>query len=403
MSTELIHSPIGAHFWPFAASGLRYLNHGSFGAVPSPVAEAEDRLRQSLRANPFDDLVFSHGGLWNEAHKGLMEENRRALAQQVGADADGFVLTQGATEGVNVVLKSLALRQFFKPEDEILVTSQGYNACTNAARDIAALTGAVVKVAQLPFPIEESSQITTAILAATTDKTRLALVDHISSLPGCILPIQEIVAALQARGVAVLVDGAHALFQVPLALDQLGADFYVGNCHKWFCSPLGAGFLSVASRWRDQIRPLVTSHAYNDDSTELSPFIKAFNWTGTRDYSAFFVMREAADFLSSLMPGGWDALRARNHALVQYGQQLLLDALKQKSPVPPEMMGSMASVVLPDGDAYALRRAVCTDHQFVLQLVPWGGPGKRLLRLSAHAYNHAGEYQKLAEVLPAYL
>lgn len=402
MTNLPLSQPCWAGFWPYQAQGISYLNHGSFGSVPIPVRQAEDKLRENLRANPMAALVFDHGGLLCEAGRGLMEDNRRFLAGLVGAEAEGFVLTQGATESVNIVLKSLALRGYFAPGDEILVTSQGYNACTNAVREVAALTGAVMVTAELPFPFEAPEQVIEAILAAVSDKTKFALIDHITSLPGYILPIKAIVEGLQARGVPVLVDGAHALFQVDLDLAALGADFYVGNCHKWFCAPLGAGFLAVAERWRCDIRPLLTSHAYNDTSTSLSPFVKAFSWTGTRDYSAFFVMKDCADFLTSLA-GGWQALRARNHALALYGQKIISAAVGSALPVPELMLGSMAPVVLPDGDALALRDILWRQHRIITQLPAWPAPGQRLLRLSAHAYNQPEEYERLAEILPKYL
>jgi isopenicillin-N epimerase len=395
--------PKWAELWPFEKQGIIYLNHGSFGAVPLPVQIAEERVRARLRANPFDHLVFEHGGLWHEKNKGLMEDNRRKLAAFVSADADGFVLTPCATEGVNTVLKSLALRGHFRRDDEILITSQGYNACNNAVHEIAAFAGAKVVVAQLPFPVESPEQVTHSILTATSDKTRLALVDHITSAPGHILPIEDIVPGLQQRGITVLVDGAHAPGQVPLNLDQLGADFYVGNCHKWLCAPPGAAFLSVAPKWRDSVRALTTSHPYNDDTTELPPLIKSFNWTGTRDYSAFFVLGETLTFLNSLAPGGIWEMVAANRELVRYGRQVVGDAIGVKPMLPDSMMGTMADIVLPPGEVMPLRKALRERYNMVTQLLEWPQPGQRFLRLSAHAYNCKAQYDKLAEVLPKLL
>ncbi len=382
-----------AALWPFEKQGILYLNHGSFGAVPLPVQAAEDRVRQRLRENPFDHLEYEHGG--------LMEENRRFLAGLVQAEADGFVLTRSATDGVNAVFRSLQGEGFFRPGDEILVTRYGYNACNNVARLVAAQTGAKVVEVDLPFPVESAEEIRTTIAAAVTDRTRFAMVDHISSIQAVILPIAAIVADMKARGVPVLVDGAHALAQVPLALDELGADFYVGNCHKWFCAPPGTGFLSVAARWREKIVPTVVSHGYNDPSEELPPLVKMFAWTGTEDYSGRFVLKETHTFLESLSPQGLWGVVASNRALVREGYSLLLEALNEKKPlVPDDLMGTMATVLLPPCDAQGVRKVLRERHNMVTQLLPEAEKGRHVLRISAHAYNTPEQYQTLARILP---
>lgn len=390
-----------AALWPFEKQGILYLNHGSFGAVPLPVQAAEDRVRQRLRENPFDHLVYEHGGLWSQRDFGLMEENRRFLAGLVLAEADGFVLTRSATDGVNAVFRSLQGAGFFRPGDEILVTRYGYNACNNVARLVAAQTGAKVVEVNLPFPVESAEEIRTAIATAVTDRTRFAMVDHISSIQAVILPIAAIVADMKARDVPILVDGAHALAQVPLALDELGADFYVGNCHKWFCAPPGTGFLSVAEHWREKIVPTVVSHGYNDPSEELPPLVKMFAWTGTEDYSGRFVLKETHAFLDSLSPKGLWGVVAANRALVREGYGLLLDALGEKKPlVPDALMGTMATVLLPPCDAIAVKKALWDEYNIITQLQAGVEQGRSILRISAHAYNTQDQYQKLARVLP---
>ena len=388
-----------ARHWKFE-DGIVCLNHGSFGAVPLPVQIAENNVRQRLRDNAFDHLVFEHGGLLSQAHTGLMEENRHHLADLVHADTEGFVLTQGATDGVNAVFRSLRERGYFKPGDEILITSHTYNACANVAHETAALTGAKVVVADLPFPVESAGQIRSVVSNIITDKTKLAMIDHIPSIQAYISPIEDVVADMKARNVPVLVDGAHALAQVPLNLDRLGADFYVGNCHKWFCAPPGSGFLSVAPKWREVIHPTVLSHGYNDESPELSPLVKMFAWTGTRDYSSMFVLKEAHQFLDSLSSQGmWDMV-ASNRALVREGYGLLLDTLKQKPNVPEDMMGTMATVILPPCEALAVKQRLRDEHGFVTQLLPNAVNGRPILRISAHAYNSRSQYEKLAAALP---
>jgi len=378
-------------FWPFAEQGVIYLNHGSFGAVPKPVHAAQQALQQQLYANPMDFLTGPHTE--------LMSANRLHIAALTQADPQGLVLLSGATEGVNTVFSSLQAHGHFKPGDEILITSHGYNACNNVAREVAQRTGAKIVEVQLPFPIEDAAQIRTLISAAVTDKTKLAMIDHISSIQAAIYPIADIVADMKAKGVPVLVDGAHALGQVPLNLTALDADFYTGNCHKWFCAPVGAGFLSIAPRWREVMRPLILSHGYNDPAPQPSRLLKMFGWTGTKDYSAQFVLRETSAFFDTLMPGGLESVRINNCALVREGAQIIEDELGWQRTVPDSMSGTMISFLMPPGDAALLKQRLRQELNMVTQIIVNGWNNQSVLRISAHAYNQRGDYEKLAAAL----
>lgn len=228
-----------------------FLNHGSFGATPRDVLGEQARVRQELEAEP---LRFFDRHYLEEIDRSRME-----LAVFVGADPEGLAFVVNATTGVNTVLQSLRL----DAGDEILVTDHEYNACRNAVDAVAERCGAEVVVAPIPFPLTGEEDVLESILNRVTHRTRVLLVDHVTSQTGLVLPIQRLVDEVQACGVDVLVDGAHAPGMVDLDLEAIGAAYYTGNCHKWVCAPKGAAFLSVREDRRDEVRPLVISHGAN--------------------------------------------------------------------------------------------------------------------------------------------
>lgn len=377
--------------WDFG--GVDYMNHGSYGACPRRVQDFVQQQRLALMRNPIEYYAIDNP-------KNL-KENRAFWAEFTHADPEGIVHVECATLAVSTVLKSLALRGFFKTGDEILLTSHGYNACNNAVRELADFAGIKIVIATIPFPLTASEQATEAVLAAATDKTRLALIDHITSETGVIFPIQEIVAGLKLRGIDTLVDGAHAPAQTPIDLGRLGAAFYTGNGHKWLCGAPGCAFLYVREDFRDRIRPLSTSHGANDPNPAMSVFQKTFAWTGTRDTTPFSTPKVAFDTLSALHPEGLRGVVKDNRQLVRYGYRLLLDALGTTPHAPDDMIGTMASVILPPGNGGQLYNHLRQKYGFVTQLgdmSPQYGKG-RILRISAQAHNQPEQYVRLTKAL----
>lgn len=371
-----------------------FLNHGSFGACPRAVLEYQQVMRDRMERQPLQFLA--------RELEGLLDHARASLAAFVGADPDCLVYVPSATAGVNTVLRSLE----FKPGDELLVTDQEYNACRNALNYAAERTGARVVAVPIPFPLENSGQIVDAVLAAVTPKTRLALLDHVVSQTGLVLPMERLVAGLQAKGVDCLVDGAHSPGMIPLNLNALGAAYYTGNCHKWLCAPKGSAFLHVRKDLQQHIRPLVISHGANTSRTDRSKFLVEFGWAGTSDPSACLAVPEAIKFMASLLPGGWRAVMERNRALALAGRDILCAALRIPAPCPDEFVGSTAAVPLPDSPAerrpilpafeYPLQVELRTKHQIEVPMMPWPAPPKRLLRISAQLYNSTLQYDFLA-------
>jgi isopenicillin-N epimerase len=334
-----------------------------------------------------------------------LDRARAALADFVGAPADDLVFVPNATAGVNTVLRSLR----FQSGDELLVTDHEYNACRNALDFVADRTGARIVVVAIPFPVRDENQILGSILEKVTPRTRLALVDHVTSQTGLIFPLARLATELAARGVEVLVDGAHAPGMVPLNLSELGVAYYTGNCHKWICAPKGAAFLFVQPSHQPKIRPLSISHGANSPRADRSRFLIEFGWTGTDDPSAFLAVPQALRCMGSLLPGGWPQVMARNRALALAGRRSLCRALALESPCPDEMIGSLASVPLwnasdatpPTSPLYAdpLQDVLRERFGIEVPVVPWPAPPKRVLRISAQLYNSLPHYEKLAGAL----
>ena len=375
--------------WALSAS-ISYLNHGSYGATPRVVQEAQVRFRAELESGPVHFM--------GRRLEPLLDAARARLAALLGAREADLVFVPNATHGVNAVLRSLP----FGPGDELLTTDHAYNACRNALDEVAARTGACVTVAHLPWPIPSAAALAEAVTATFTPRTRLLLLDHVTSPSAAVLPVAEIVSAARARGIFTLVDGAHAPGMVPLQLSALGADAYTGNCHKWLCAPKGAAFLWVAPAHQGRMRPLAVSHGRNSPRTDRSRFQLEFDWTGTADPTAALCVPAALDFLESLLPGGLPALMAHNAQLARTGRDILARALGVVPPVADACLGSMAALELPPGDAPALHDALY-DAGFEVPVIPFPAAPARLLRISAQAYNHAGEYAALAAALPRLL
>lgn len=383
-------------FWALDPD-VTYLNHGSFGATPRPVLERQQALRDELEREPIDFL--------SRTRERRIDEAREALASFVGANAADLAFVPNATTGVNAVLRSLT----FEPGDELVVTDHAYNACRNALDFVAERWGATVTVVRLPFPLQSPDEVVDAVAGAITTRTRLAMVDHVTSPTALVLPLRELVSTIAGRGVEVLVDGAHAPGMIELDLDALaalGLTYYTGNCHKWLCAPKGAGFLWVAPERQAAIRPTVISHGATSDTSTRSRFHLEFDWVGTTDITAWLCVPAAIDAVGGQVEGGWPALRHRNHELALEARDLLAEALEIPTlPCPDEMVGSMAALPLDDPDggeprgADGLTQQLLDEFRIEVPVIRWRSPPRRLLRVSAQLYNARADFERLGDAL----
>lgn len=363
---------------------VTFLNHGSFGATPRVVLAAQTRWREELEREP----------VWFIARRlpALVRDVRARVGAFVGADPEGVVLVRNATTAVNAVLRSLP----WAPGDEVLVADQTYYAVKQAVRWLGDRYGVRMVEARLPFPFTDPAEGVDAWARAVTDRTRLLLVDHVSSPTAVVFPLEALVALARARGIPVLVDGAHGPGQVPLALDALGADFYTGNLHKWAFAPKGAALLHVSPRWRGRLHPPVISHGYGGGLGA------EFDYTGTDDPTAWLAIPDGLD-VHARLPG----LAEKLHALVRDGRARIAAALGVSPPHPddPRLYAAMAALPFPhppvaDGaPLQALTARLFEEHRIEVPFTTYDG--RVWVRISAQAYNRPADYQRLADVFAA--
>lgn len=372
------------HEWPLDWRFLS-VNHGSFGATPRVVLAAQQDWRRRMEAQT--------GRFFGRVLPDALRHAADRLGAFIGAEGKDIAFVDNATTGCNAVLRSLRLQ----PGDEIVVLTHGYGAVRNTVRYVTQRAGARMVEAEIPFPRPDADTVVARLHAALTARTRLAVLDHVTSGSALVLPIQRMVEVCHAAGVPVLVDGAHAPAQVDLYLRALGADWYAGNCHKWLCAPKGSAFLWAAPERQADMHPTTISHGFG------SGYLEEFDWTGTRDPSAYLCVDTAIDFHARL---GGPALRARNIALAAEAAGLVARRLHTETGGSTEMAGAMGIVRLPvPGEATAERAVAVRRH---LLDAGTDAPvhaisGSLWLRISAFAYNELEDYQRLAALLPRVL
>lgn len=364
--------------WPLDPA-VAYLNHGGFGVTPNKVLREQEIWRRRIERNPT--------GFFVKELPGLLRAAAATLAAHLGAEGEDLVFVENATAGCNAVLRSLS----FAPGDEILVTTLGYGAVIKAARYVAERSGASLVEVEIPLPVADDAAILAAVSARLGPRTRLAVFDHIASHSALVLPVAALTRLAQAAGARVLVDGAHAPGQVPFTLPAVGADWYVGNCHKWLMAPRGCGFLWCEKPLQALIHPLAISHGYG------AGYIAEFDWTGTRDVTPFLALPAALACHRRL---GGEALMARNAALARDAARLLAARWGTGLAGPESSFAAMAAVRLPlDGDASleraaALGRWLSDTHR--IEAAIGAHSGALWLRIAAQAYNELAEYERLA-------
>lgn len=365
--------------------GVAFLNHGSFGAVPRAVFDAQTEWRRRIEASPVELLGRRCAELLGEA--------KAAIGALLGMRPPDFGLVTNATEGANAVLRSMELR----PGDELVATTHVYNAVRQATRYAARRAGAAYREIDVRLPVGGADEITRAVLAGLGDRTRLLVIDHVTSPTGLVFPVREIDAGCAERGVEVLVDGAHAPGMLDLDVPALGATYYAGNLHKWCCAPKGCGFLWVSPERQASVHPTVISHHLGEG------FAREFDWQGTRDITAWLTAPAAIEFMGRL---GWARVRAHNHALAVWAHQMLCGQfdVESISPCDGSLLGSMATVRLPAGlqamteeQGAALQQRMYTKHRIEAPIIRWEDAW--FLRVSCQAYNAAPQYHRLADAV----
>lgn len=367
---------------------ITFLNHGSFGACPRPVFETYQDWQRQLEADPVEFL--------GRRLDDLLAEAREPLAAYVGTRAEHLVYVQNATFGVNIVARSLML--MLEPGDEVLATDHEYGAADRTWRFLCRQRGVKYINQPIPLPLSSDEEMIDYLWQGVTPHTKVLFISHITSPTALIFPLEKICQRAREAGILTLIDGAHAPGHVPLHLDELGADFYAGNCHKWLCAPKGAGFLYARPERQELLHPLVVSWGWESREPGISPFQDYFGWTGTADPASFLSVPSAIAFQRE---HNWDSVRQACHELAGSARQQIAELVgsEQLCPDSPAWWGQMCAIPLPAGDAPELHRRLREEWKIEIPVTSWNN--HRLIRVSIQGYNSPADVERLLTALKA--
>jgi isopenicillin-N epimerase len=369
---------------------VHFLNHGSFGACPRPVMDVYQAWQRELERQPVAFL--------GRRYFDLMRAARARLAAEVGSGVDDLVYVTNATTGMNLIARSLDLG----PGDEVLLTDHEYGACERTWRFVCRRRGATLRTAAIDAPVSTPQAFTDALWSAVGPRTRVLVVSHITSPTALVLPVEDLVRRAREAGVLTVIDGAHGPGQLPLDLRALGADFYLGNCHKWMCGPKGAGFVHARPEAQALLEPLIVGWGWEPEAwrPSTSPFIDQLEHTGTRDLAPFLAVPAAIDFLRE---HDWSEVRARCARLLREARARLL-ALPGVEPLHPDdpiWTAQMEAVTVPWSDPFDLATRLYESHKVEVPIYQWND--RTVLRVSIQGYNDRGDVDALLEALEAQL
>lgn len=374
-------------------TGLTMLNNGSYGLTPEVVRDAQRELRCHMEEDP---VRFFKADL-----EDYTDDARRAIASFTNTNPQDIALVPNGTFAVATVLNNLDL----EPGDEILLTDHEYMASFNELGKVCRATGARVVVAKIPFPDVTPEKVIESVVGAMTDRTRIVMISHIASASSLIMPVKEILDEAKRRGIASFLDGAHTPGQIDLNIGDLDPTWYAASCHKWLMCPKGTGFIYTSPGVREGFKPMVLSCRVHETRPERNAYLCDFDYTGTNDYTGNLVIPVAIEHMGAQLPGGWDALRHRNHEMVIEGAGVICEALGIEQRVPESMIGSMISIPIPGTcEPSNLLGEGLWDRLYLnhgIQVPVWDLPGvcDRMIRISAQLYNTIEDYARLGEAL----
>lgn len=362
---------------------VAFLNHGSFGACPRPVFEEYGRWQLESEKQPVEFFV--------RRAPGLLRQARQALGELVGADPNDIVYVINATVGVNIVARSLKLG----PGDEVLATDHEYGACNRTWRFITARNGATYRTVNIPVPVTTHDDVVERIFSQVTPATRVIFISHITSPTALTFPIAQICRKARELGIITLVDGAHVPGQIPLDLESLGVDFYVGNLHKWLCAPKGAAFLYARREMQALLEPLVVSWGWEAMVPGDSQFIDYLQSLGTDDISPPLSVPAAIRFQRE---HDWDAVRAGCHEMVRRARPAMADVFGAE-PIAPDTddwYAQMGAFLLPpEIDGAELQRRLYDEYLVEIPVFGWND--HQTIRISMQGYNTWEDVERLLE------
>lgn len=369
------------HLWLLEPT-CHFLNHGSYGATPLPVLEAQTQWRETMEQQPVRFM--------GEVLPTALRHAAARLADFVGAQSSQLAFVENTTAGINAVLRSFP----WISGDEIVLADHAYPAVRNTVNFLVTQFGLKIRLASIDFPLRNTEDIAQAYCANITQRTRLAIVDHVFSPLAVITPLSPVIAHCDRLGVAVVVDGAHGPGMLPLSLDALQPHWYVGNCHKWMCAPKGTAFIYQSSLAPCGIHPAVLSNFVGEG------FTQEFDWQGTRDCSGWLSTTAAIDFLQAF---GVDRYQRFLHDQALQAASMLCQRWNVALPAPAEAFGAMVTLPWPHPaeataqNAKRLHDSLWNEHRIEVPVIV--ANARLWLRISAQIYNEMSDYEALADAV----
>jgi isopenicillin-N epimerase len=359
---------------------ITYLNFGAFGACAKPIFQKYQDFQLELEQEP--TLFLQVNG------PKYLKSARTTLAKYVTCDADDVVYVTNPTYAVNIIAKSLDLKE----GDEVLTTNLEYGASDRTWKYYCNKKGAKYVRQNIRFPLESKEDFIEQFVSGINARTKLIFISHITSSTGLRLPVDEICAIAKERGLLIFIDGAHAPGQVEVNLQKLDPDFYTGACHKWMLTPKGSSFLYVKNKLQHLFDPLLISWGYESEHPSHSQFLDYHQLQGTRDYSAFLTLPTAVNFLEE---NNWNAVSKECRSITQSNAKRFCNLLKATplAPVSDDFIQQLYSIPLKINAPEKLHDVLYEKYQIQVPIMLH--EENYYLRYSIQAFNTNEDLDKL--------
>tara|TARA_Y100000817_G_scaffold66835_1_gene50617 strand:- start:240 stop:1382 length:1143 start_codon:yes stop_codon:yes gene_type:complete len=365
---------------------ITYLNHGSFGACPTPIFNELIKWQKKLELEPTKHLAF-------DVYEHL-EQSRISLSNYIDCNKDDIIFSPNPSTALNTVIKSLDL----KKNDEILTTNHEYGALDKTWKFICKKTGAKYIQTDIPLPFLSEEDFIERLESKITSKTKIIFASHITSSTAIIFPAKKISALAKKHNLFCIIDGAHAPAFIDLSIKKINCDVYVGACHKWMCSPKGVSFLYVKKNHQNKIDPLVVSWGYDSDFPSKSKFLDYHQWQGTKDMSAYLTIPYTIKFLKE---NNWNKIREKCYKINIWARNEINNLLDKENICDDKFLGQMSSIYM-DIEANPKNNIeFYKKYNIQVPFILWNN--KSFFRISIQVYNTKEDIHKLLYALKKHM
>jgi selenocysteine lyase/cysteine desulfurase len=358
--------------------GITNLNNG--GVSPSPRIVTESLVRYIWQQE--DATAYT---MW-QILEPQSETVRSGLAGLFGCDAEEIAITRNASESLEILLMGMDLRS----GDEILTTTQDYPRMLTTLRQRELREGIALKLIKIPIPPRNLDEITSAFEKGIGPKTRIILISHMVNITGQITPVKAVCDVARAKGIEVIVDGAHSFAHFDFKKDDLGCDYFGTSLHKWLFAPKGTGLLYAKRDRIPKIWPLMAAEK------KQAGDIRKFEEIGTHSAAPRLAIGEAILFHQGIGP---KRKEARLRYLSRYWMNQLRDLpnIRFNTSFENEQSCGIANVEVVGIDPAQLASHLMSKHKiFVTPIIHEEFKG---IRVTPNVYTTLAELDRFCEVM----